>query len=919
MDSNEPIGDKMKSTRYLFLFLAAGLGLALLAGLLAALSRAAPASASASETTRFARPDLSAQPESWRIECADCPHQFAESTDRMLRLDGNSLPHMAYGRDHLYYAWYDGTQWHSEIADPAASVGEEASLALDPAGKPHISYLDTFNGNLKYAYQDSGGWHNTSLYPSYPGSPTSIAVDAAGYAHISYSASPNGDLYYAYQDAAGWHNELVDNSPTVCETSSLALDSDGRPHISYCDSLSGDLRYAFRDHSGWQSLSIDTQVNAGVSSIDIDHNGYPHISYFDNLFNYDLKYAYLDATGWHTDTVDTQVNVGLFNSLDLDEDNQPHIGYWADQTLRYAYLDASGWHITTVNTTGTVGSYISLALESTGEAHIAFYGYSEYTHLFSIKYARETPSDWQVQTVDSSMTVGDGTSLALNNAGYARISYIDTSLFDLKYAYQAADGWHVQTVDGENISNGPTSLALDEGGYSHIAYPNYDPAGNGSFDLKYAFQDASGWQITTVDQAGSVGSEPDLDLDQSGYPHISYIDRTNADLKYAFLDATGWHTETVVSDGVIGWSTSLKLDDQDYPHISYHVGNQGLHYAVLDASGWHTTPVDSSPDAGVYSSLELDASGSGFIGYYDGETYDLMYAYQDGSSWITETVDSDSPTGAQPSLALDAFGTPHMSYTGDVCLTPGYCNELRYAVRLPTGWITETIDVDHKLTGTSSSLALTSDGEPRISYYDYLLGDLMYASTPMGLSGLMIAGPSTGTISRTYTFTASSMPLTATLPITYSWEATGQEPFVLTGGITQAVTYTWTTTGVKLITVTAQNPVNWVTGTHSITITEIPIAGLVASNDSPTLLGLPTTFTAIWTAGSNPVFTWDFGDRTTGLGAVVTHTFDAPGIYTATVSAENSAGTVHASTVATVITETIRMPIYLPVVLDSGP
>lgn len=62
-----------------------------------------------------------------------------------------------------------------------------------------------------------------------------------------------------------------------------------------------------------------------------------------------------------------------------------------------------------------------------------------------------------------------------------------------------------------------------------------------------------------------------------------------------------------------------------------------------------------------------------------------------------------------------------------------------------------------------------------------------------------------------------------------------------------------------------------------------------------------TNFTATWTAGNNPVFTWDFGDSTTGLGALVTHTYAAPGVYTATVSVKNSAGTAHASPVATVI------------------
>ena len=43
------------------------------------------------------------------------------------------------------------------------------------------------------------------------------------------------------------------------------------------------------------------------------------------------------------------------------------------------------------------------------------------------------------------------------------------------------------------------------------------------------------------------------------YPHISYYDETNADLKYAYRDASGWHIQTVDSEGSVGTSTSLAL------------------------------------------------------------------------------------------------------------------------------------------------------------------------------------------------------------------------------------------------------------------------------------------------------------------------------------------------------------------------
>ncbi|MBN1978929.1 MAG: tandem-95 repeat protein [Anaerolineae bacterium] len=82
--------------------------------------------------------------------------------------------------------------------------------------------------------------------------------------------------------------------------------------------------------------------------------------------------------------------------------------------------------------------------------------------------------------------------------------------------------------------------------------------------------------------------------------------------------------------------------------------------------------------------------------------------------------------------------------------------------------------------------------------------------------------------------------------------------------------------------------------------TDVPITGLTATNDSPTQLGSPTTLTATITAGTNTVYSWGFGDSTSGNGAVTTHTYLAIGTYTAVVTASNDAGVVTATTTVVV-------------------
>jgi hypothetical protein len=83
-----------------------------------------------------------------------------------------------------------------------------------------------------------------------------------------------------------------------------------------------------------------------------------------------------------------------------------------------------------------------------------------------------------------------------------------------------------------------------------------------------------------------------------------------------------------------------------------------------------------------------------------------------------------------------------------------------------------------------------------------------------------VLGPDIGAVDTTYAFVGVVSPVTATSPITYSWEAVGQDPVVRPGGsVTDAIEFTWEVTGVKLVTVTVANDCEGTqTDSHSIAL-----------------------------------------------------------------------------------------------------
>jgi len=98
-------------------------------------------------------------------------------------------------------------------------------------------------------------------------------------------------------------------------------------------------------------------------------------------------------------------------------------------------------------------------------------------------------------------------------------------------------------------------------------------------------------------------------------------------------------------------------------------------------------------------------------------------------------------------------------------------------------------------------------------------GGEIWQSPTVSPTLVSILGPGEGVVGQPYTFTATVEPVSTTLPLTYTWQASGQTPVTHTGGLTDTVSFSWDMTGTQLVTVTASNISDSVSDSHVITIT----------------------------------------------------------------------------------------------------
>jgi len=304
-------------------------------------------------------------------------------------------------------------EWVKEIVDAGGFV---LSLAYDASGNPHLAY--DWGGQIKYAYRSGGAWHVMS-------------VDA------------------------GWYP-------------SLALNSDGQPCISYAggDYSTSSLKYARWTGSAWSIQTVDARTKVGAyTSLDLDSQGHPHISYADRN-NYTLKYATFDGAHWITETIDTGMTYASeHSSLALDNNDIPHIAYYAGGDLRYASRTGGVWTKETVDSAGTTGFFCSLAFDSHNKPHISYWSATGW----QVKYATRPDATWQITDV----AVGSYTSLDLDPAGHPHLIYWDGAQNTANHAWYDGMQWYTETIGTAGQWGGENwrfTIAVDSEGRPGVGY-----------------------------------------------------------------------------------------------------------------------------------------------------------------------------------------------------------------------------------------------------------------------------------------------------------------------------------------------------------------------------------------------------------------------------------------------------------------
>ncbi|MDX9955041.1 MAG: PKD domain-containing protein, partial [Anaerolineae bacterium] len=248
------------------------------------------------------------------------------------------------------------------------------------------------------------------------------------------------------------------------------------------------------------------------------------------------------------------------------------------------------------------------------------------------------------------------------------------------------------------------------------------------------------------------------------------------------------------------------------------------------------------------------------------------------------TLHGENFTG-MPALQLGAPGAPGVTWLPSVTLVSSTTLTAVAPAGLASGVYDLTLFNGDCQTATLLSALSVTESEP--------------------LTGVLLEGPALLAVGEAGTYTAEPLPLTATQPLTFTWDS---------GAVGATAVYSWTTPGTYTVTVTAEQAQG---GAFTETLTvEVyqPLTGLVI--DGPTELrageaGAYTVTPLPLNATLPLTTTWSNGT----VGATAVYSWTVTGTYTITVTGQQVHGATQS---ASFIVSVPQYRLFMPLILRGG-
>jgi len=683
------------------------------------------------------------------------------------------------------------------LADLSAPAAPGAREDLDLDGYLTSHDLALALSNYHAAHNPGQSWTDPlfleySALPKPEPPPTDTLDTAAGPPTTATASLPEGAAQGEAPAAArvsAWQWPVNrSRNPGLSTSPALACGSDGTLHLAWTDAATGSYQilYAWRSPSGaWGGPQAAPASGGGrAPSLAVDLEGGVHLAWQSGAAAGEVYYAYKPPGGDFAAPINLSNNPANSSSptLAVDGAGRAHLA-WVDASpgnadIFQASQDSNGAWSSPANLSQDAAASTNpdLAVGPDSSLHLVW---QEATIMYRSRLAG---GGWGATDSLPGSASASQPAVAAGPDGRLHAVWAGAQVM---YASRPSGGsWSApQAISAGQIGSQP-DLALDLSGLPHAAWTYF-------YQVYAAHMDPStGWSAPQNASSSYAGAQlPALCLDRWGIAHLAWNDKSasNDEIHYSYALPQG---------GLAG----LRLDP---PQAVVKVGQEIPVDLGFDAHGLPVATLAISltyPYQGAAPGLALPDSDPGREGVQIGVDSGLAAA-----GWV-EVVNRVEAVAGQVSLRLLLAnlepggaradgGTPlaHLPFVARSSF-----------VDLPLTFDQGGTQVGAKLGGVDASQA---PGEGRYSALQ----------EP---TAVQVSGPPSGLEVSGITFLASAAPLTATLPLQYTWQASGLPGQTHSGGLTDSATFIWPSAGSAVITVTVSNPVGSVFSIRTIAILE---------------------------------------------------------------------------------------------------